>query len=463
MNSQILIKNGNIITSEKSFKSDILIKNEKIVEIKEHIKADNENLKVIDADKSFVFSGAVDAHVHFALPTPAGPSSDDFYTGSIAAIAGGTTSIIDFVTPSKGESFLKAIKERKEEAESSLIDYGLHLGVTWWGEQSEYEIEKAIKEEGINSFKTYLAYKNSVGIDDYALASLMDCVSKLKGLVTVHCENSEIINLLQSKLLSEGKASPKYHQLAHPAEIETEAVNKAVIFAKLLKCPLYIVHISAEESVEIIKNAQKRGQVVFGETCPQYLLLDNSVYNSDGFEQAKYVINPPLRNKINQKYLWKGIENGAIQVVSTDHCPFFLKGQKDKGKNDFTKIPNGAGGIEERLNLLFTYGVLKNRISINQFVNIVSTNPAKIFGIYPQKGEIAVGSDADIVVWNPEIEKKISAKTHKQNCDTNIYEGFKVKGNADYVIVRGKIAVEQNKFDISGLKGNYLFRQKLEY
>ncbi|MCK4662169.1 MAG: dihydropyrimidinase [Bacteroidales bacterium] len=454
-----LIKNGTIVSSEKTFDNELLISNGKIKAIDKEIKASNSSTKIIDAKGMYIFPGAIDPHVHMSLPSPAGKSSDDFLSGSIAAIAGGTTSLIDFVTPEKGESYLVALEKRKKEAENCLIDYGFHMSPTWWGESSADEIKKCIKDEGITSFKTYMAYKNVLGINNEKLIKVMDTVKKYDALVTIHCENGDLIEYLRNKFIKEGKISPKYHILSRPNETEAEAVNRAIIFSKYTKCPIYIVHVSAKESVEIIQKAQNNKQLVFAETCPHYLLLDDSVFEEDNFELAKYVLSPALRKKEDREVLWKAIKNGNIQTIGTDHCPFNLKGQKDKGKNDFTKIPNGAGGIEHRLSLLFTYGVLTNKISINQFVDIVATKPAKLFGLHHKKGDIKVGLDADIIIWNPDKEEIISSKNHFQNCDTNIYEGFKTKGKPEYVIIKGNIAFKNGKIFKENLKGEYLYRK----
>ncbi|MBE9466803.1 MAG: dihydropyrimidinase [Bacteroidetes bacterium] len=458
--SEILIKNGNIVTSNNVYKSDILIKDSKIELIDINIKTNSPNVKIIDAQSMYVLPGAIDPHVHMELPTPAGNSSDDFRTGSIAALAGGTTSIIDFVTPSKGQSFIEALNLRKKEAEKSLIDYGFHMSPTWWGKNSANEMKKCVIEEGITSFKTYLAYKKVVGISDEILINVMKTAKDLNALVTLHCENGDIVDFLKNKFISEGKTQTKYHVLSRPPEVESEAVNRATTFAKLVGCPIYIVHVSTKQSIDIIKKAQESGQKVYAETCPHYLLLDKNIFNKNDFSQtAPYVLSPALRTKEHRNKLWNALSNNIINTVASDHCPFNVIGQKDVGINDFTKIPNGAGGVEHRLSLLYTYGVSANLITINQFVDLIATNPAKIFGLSHRKGKIAKGMDADIVIWNPDKEEIISAKTHKQNCDSNIFENYKVKGMPEIVIANGKIALENDTVNVNDLKGNYLFRK----
>jgi len=451
----LLIRQGKVVTSETTMVADILIVKNKIVEIGKNIKI-TDNTKIIDASGKYVFPGGIDAHVHLDLPSPTGPSSDNFETGTIAAIYGGTTSIIDFVTPSKNEPLISALKKRMKDAENSKTGFGFHMSITSWNKDTAEEMEICVKQYGITSFKTYMAYKGVIGIEEYELYEVMKIAAKLKAVVTVHCEMGDEIIRLQKKFISSGKTTPFYHALSHPASIEAESVKHVVELAKKTGCYVYIVHTSTKKSLEIIEKAQNSGQTVFSETCPQYLMLNDSVYELTLPDSLKYVISPPLRKKEDCHYLWKGLKNESVKVVATDHCPFNLTGQKDKGINDFTKIPNGAGGIEHRIALLYTYGVLKNRISLNQFVAITSTNPAKIFGLYPQKGEIAIGSDADLVIWNPEIENIISAKTHHQHCDTNIYEGFATKGSTEYVIINGEIVLEKEKLSVSKLKGNYL-------
>lgn len=453
----ILIKNGTVITSTKTEVTDILINKNKIVAIGSNLNITN-NTTTIDAKGKFIFPGGIDAHVHLDLPSLTGPSSDNFETGSIAAIYGGTTSIIDFVTPSKNESLITAFEKRLKVANNSKIDYGFHMGITSWNKNTAKEIEHCVNELGITSFKTYMAYKGIIGIEENELYRVMKVASKLKVVVTVHCELGNEIIKLQKQYTAEGKTTPLYHALSRPNYVEAESVKHVIELAKKTKCMIYIVHTSTKESLKIIETAQKNGITVFSETCPQYLLLDDSIYNLPSPNSLKYVISPPTRKKADQNALWKAIKNKTVQIVATDHCPFNTKGQKDIGINDFTKIPNGAGGIEHRLALLYTYGVLKNKISINEFVALTSTNPAKIFGIYPQKGEISIGSDADLVIWNPKTKNIISSKTHHQNCDANIYEGFKTIGKADTVIINGKIILKKNKLSLKPQKGKYIKR-----
>ena len=450
-----LIRNGTVVTSENTNVSDIFISNGKIIKIGKNLNHP-ESAELIDASGKYILPGGIDAHVHLDLPTPAGASSDNFETGSIAAIYGGTTSFIDFVTPSKNESLITAFDKRMNDAKNSKSDFAFHMSITSWNKDTAREMEICVKQFGIKSFKTYMAYKGAIGIEESELFEVMKTAASLNALVTVHCEMGDEIVLKQKEFIVAGKTSPKYHALSRPSECESQSVKNVIALAKQANCPVYIVHTSCKESLKYIEEAQNSGQIVYSETCPQYLLLDESVYELPLPASLAYVISPPLRKKSDQQYLWNGLKNGSVQVVATDHCPFNLIGQKDKGINNFSRIPNGAGGIEHRLSLLFTYGVLQNKISLNQFVALTSTNPAKIFGLYPKKGEIAVGSDADIIVWNPKIESIISAKTHHQHCDTNIYDGFRCKGIAENVFVKGKKIISNETPEFTGVSGRYL-------
>ncbi|MCK4677017.1 MAG: dihydropyrimidinase [Bacteroidales bacterium] len=451
----ILIKNGTIVTSTKSIKADIFVKNGKIDQIEKGLITNKSADKIINADGYYIFPGGIDPHVHMHLPTPAGYSSDDFFSGSRAALYGGTTTLLDFVTPRKGQPLREALEQRKREALLSLVDYSFHVSPVEWRDTMAEEIKSCVVEEGIGSFKVYMAYKETIGLNDENLFKVMTAVGKAGGIVMAHCELGDEIEKIRDSFAGENKIEPKYHPLSRPPNLESEAVKKAIKLAKATNCPLYVVHVSTKESLLHISEAQKRGQKVYAETCPQYLLLNDSMYEGSFRQASPYVMSPPLRKSDDNEALWDGIIDGTIQTIGTDHCPFMLE-QKMAGTGDFRKIPNGAGGIEHRLALLYSYGVLKNRISINRFVDIISTKPAKIFGLYPSKGEIAIGSDADLVIWNPEKENTISAKSHHQNCDTNIYEGFKTTGAPEYVMVNGMIALEEGKLITTPITGKFL-------
>ncbi|MEE4196177.1 MAG: dihydropyrimidinase [Bacteroidales bacterium] len=455
----ILIQYATIVTSTRAFNADIFISGGKIVQIGSSLEISEPIDRVFDASSHYVFPGGIDPHVHMHLPTPAGYSADDFATGSKAALIGGTTTLLDFVTPKKGESLIDALIERRAEANRSLCDYSFHVSPIEWTNTTGQEIKDCI-EAGIPSFKVYMAYKDTLGLDDEDIFRVMHTLGNLGGIVTLHCESGDNVEKLRNKLAQENKLSPEYHPVSRPVETETEAVQMAIAMAKITKCPIYIVHTSAGRSIEIIEKAQQEKQKVFSETCPQYLFLDDSKYNGPFEDTAKYILSPPLRKKEDQNILWDAIKRGIVKTIGTDHCPFNYD-QKKTGILDFRKIPNGAGGVEHRMKLLFTHGVLKNRISFNQFVDITSTQAAKIFGLYPQKGEIAVGSDADLILWNPKIENIISTYTHHQNCDQEIYEGFKTIGAPEVVIARGQIVVDNEKL-VSSPQGKFL-KRKAEY
>lgn len=458
----ILIKNGTLVSSTKVKKADILLKAGKIEEIASEI-SENKGEKVINAAGKLILPGGIDPHVHFALPTPAGNSSDDFLSGSKAALMGGTTTIIDFVTPSmdtstlpgkRSQSLVEALHLRKKEAENCLCDYSFHVSPIDWHENSAAEIKTCVEKEGIQSFKIYMAY--AIGLSDYEIAKVMETVSECGGIATVHAENGGVIEHFREKFVREGKTEPKYHPLSRPTGTEAEAINRIIEIAKLTYCPLYVVHVSSRKGIKTIQKAQKKGQIVYAETCPHYLFLDDSVYRQEFAKAAPYVLSPPIRKHNDQKKLWKAIQKTNIQTIGTDHCPFNFKGQKDIGVNDFTKIPNGAGSVEHRMSLLYTYGVLKNRISLPEFVQITSSNAAKIFKL-KNKGDLKTGNDADIVIWNTDRENIISAQSHYQNCDTNIYEGFKTKGAPEIVILKGEIKVENGILKNTN-KGKFLKR-----
>ncbi len=450
-----LITNGTIVTSERTFKSDILIEDGIISEISDQIPK-KDKYELVDASDKYIFPGGIDPHVHMHLPTPAGYSSDDFYTGSKAALYSGTTTLIDFVTPHKGPSLVDALNSRKKEAETSVIDFSFHVSPVDWHHNIEKEIQGVIKE-GVTSFKVYMAYKSSIGLNDDVLFKVMKTVVDAGGMITVHAEMGDEIDELRDAFAEQGKLSPEYHALSRPNRTEADAVKKIIEFSEQTDCPVYIVHVSAKESVDHIRTAQNKGLKIFAETCPQYLLLDDSKLKGTFEETAKYVFSPVLRKKEDNNALWEGIVDNTIKTIGTDHCPFTFE-QKKQGVNDFRKIPNGAGGVEHRMSLLYTYGVIDNKISLNEFVAITSTNAAKIFGLYPKKGEIAAGSDADILVWNPNVKDVISAKTHQQNCDLNIYESTNIIGKPDIVLSKGKIVFQNNQLSLPETKGQFLKR-----
>ncbi len=453
-----LIKNGMLVTATRTFSADILVEKEKIARLEPPGVLPVAGNRIIDASGMLVFPGGIDPHVHMHLPTPAGFSSDDFLTGSRAALFGGTTTLIDFVTPHKGENLCDALEKRKAEAANCLTDYAFHVSPVEWRSSLPGEIGDCM-EAGISSFKVYMAYKKSIGLEDEDLKKVFQAVAEAGGMVTAHCESGDDIEILRNGFVKEGRFTPEYHPLSRPARLETEAVEKALHFAAEARCPFYIVHVSAASSLVPIRKAQKQGQEVYAESCPHYLLLDDSHYKGRFKDAAPYVLSPPLRKKADNRALWEALADGTIQTIGTDHCPFSMK-QKRNGLHDFRKIANGAGSVEHRLSLLYTYGVLQNHISLNRFVELVSTQPARIFGLYPRKGALQPGSDADIVIWDPEKENTISAQTHHMHCDTDIYEGFKTRGAPEFVMAQGKIAVEKGLWKGDPAPGRFLKRKR---
>ncbi len=453
--NKLLIKNARIVTSERIYFSDILAEAGKITYISENIEKKTD-YDILDAEKKYVFPGGIDPHVHMHLPTFAGYSADDFYTGSKAALLGGTTTLIDFVTPKKNQPLPDALAERKREAENCLTDFTFHVSPIDFHKNIENEIRECI-DRGITSFKVYTAYLDSIGLKDTDLLKIMEIVAEAGALLTVHAELGNDIEKLRNQYFKEGKVNPEYHALSRPPETEFKAVEKIINYAEQTGCKVYFVHVSTGKSAEIIKSAQKKALPVFAETCPQYLLLEDSKLKGKFKDTAKYVFSPPLRKKTDNENLWNALSGSVIQTVGTDHCPFNYS-QKLLGENDFRKIPNGAGGVEHRLSLLYTYGVLESKISLNDFVKISSTNSSKIFGLYPQKGEIAVGSDADLIIWQ-NTDEIISIKTHNQSCDLNIYENIEIKGKPETVIKNGKIIFSDGTFSDNISNGEFLKRK----
>lgn len=454
----LLIKNGEIITATDRFVSDIYVEDGVIKSIGKNLEKPKATTRVIDAHGHYVFPGAIDAHVHMELPFMGEVSADDFETGTAAGVAGGTTSIIDFVIPARNQMLLDGLSMWKEKAKKSVADYAFHMAVTWFGDKTASEMRHCVEKEGITSFKTFMAYRGAIGVDDTEMIKVMQTAKDLNALVTAHCENGEMVVALQDKLFGEGKIGPEYHPQSRPAPLEGEATARAIMLARMTGVPLYIVHVTAKEAVEAIDEARARGQVVFGETCPQYLLLDDSVYDKPNFEGAAYVMSPPIRPLGNQEPLWAALKSGIIHTVATDHCPFHQHPQKELGKKDFRKIPNGAAGIQNRLALMYTYGVLQGRIDLHQFVEVNCTRPAKLFGMYPRKGAVMVGSDADLVIWDPNVEGVISAKTHLHKCDRNIFEGFKTKGGPKWVVVNGRVQFDEGNLKVERGAGRFIPR-----
>ena len=452
----LLIKNGRIITAEQDYTADIFIEKDKITTIGTslNIQAD----KIIDAKGKYIIPGGIDVHTHLDMPFGGTTSSDDFETGTRAAAFGGTTSIVDFATQPKGKSMREGLDIWRQKAEGkATIDYGFHMIITDLPDERIPEMDEMVAE-GVTSFKLFLAYPNVLMVDDATIFKALKQSSKNGGLVCMHAENGMVIDNIVKETVAKGNLSPLYHALSRPAAAEGESTNRAIALAEMAGTPIYIVHLTCNDALEKVVNARDKGQRVFAETCPQYLYLSIEDIAKPNFEGAKYVFSPPVREKWNQEKLWSGLQKNDLQVVSTDHCPFNFVGQKDMGKNDFTKIPNGGPGLENRLHLMFQGGVNEKRISLNRWVELTSTNPSKIFGMYPQKGTIAPGSDADVVIWDPNKELTISAKSHHMRVDYSMFEGKKVKGDAETVISRGEVIVENKKFLGKAGRGNYIKR-----
>ena len=451
-----LIKNGRIITATDDYIADIFIEGETISAIGKNLNVTAD--KLIDAAGLLVMPGGIDPHVHLAMPFMGTFSSDDYETGTRAALYGGTTTIIDFVLQTQGKSLQHALDDWNSRAKGNTVgDYSFHMAVTDFNEDTKKEIKHFIEEEGITSFKTFMAYKGALMIDDRQMVGLMQEVKKQGGLVTVHATNGDMIDFLVAKHKSEGKTAPLYHYLSQPEITEAEASSRFADMIHYTGCPGYIVHMTCEGALNAVRNATRRNQHLFVETCIQYLVLDASLYEND-FEGAKWVMSPPLREKKDQTTLWAGINQGLVNVVATDHCPFMWE-QKLMGKNDFSKIPNGHPAIENRMELLFSEGVNKGKISLNKYVEVASTNAAKIFGMFPKKGTIAVGSDADIVLFDPNEKHTLSASKHHMNVDYSGYEGWELTGKVKSVLLRGTVAIDNNKCLVDKGFGQFIKRK----
>ena len=453
----IKIVNGTIITPTDTYRGDIGIRKGKIAEIA--MKISDGARAVIDAKGAYVFPGAIDMHTHLNMPFMGTFSSDDFETGTIAAAHGGTTCVVDFAIQGKGQSLKQTLKTWKAKAKGKAVfDYGFHLAICDVTKKVLNEIPTAVAE-GVPSFKAFLAYKGSLMIDDGALFQILRRCNEAGALVMIHAENGDIVDLMVKELLAQKKTAPKYHALSRPPEVEAEATGRAIAIAEMARAPIYIVHLSCKEALEKVREARDKGLLALAETCPQYLILSYKNYEEPGFNGAKYVMSPPLRDRSNHASLWQGLVSGDLLVISTDHCPFNFKGQKDMGKKDFSQIPNGAPGIENRLCLIYNEGVNKKRITVNRFVDLVSTTPAKLFGLYPEKGTVAVGSDADLVVFDPKEKFTIRARTNHQNVDYSPYEGYKGKGVPRVVLAQGTVLVKEGKFLGRPGQGRYIKRK----
>jgi dihydropyrimidinase len=457
MGFDTIIRNGSVVTATDTYVADVAIADGKVAAIGASLPTDNAD-QVLDASNKLVMPGGIDVHTHLDMPFGGTTSADDFETGTRAAAFGGTTTLIDFAIQYKGQRLRQAFDTWMGKASGKAVcDYAFHCIVTdvSGGQLSEMN---DLVHEGVTSFKLFMAYPGVFMLDDGSIFKALQTTAKNGGLVCMHAENGSAIDVIVQQALAEGKKTPKYHALTRPTTAEAEATTRAIALAEMAGSPIYIVHMSCNEALEKVREARDRGLPVYAETCPQYLYLSIENFDAPGFEGAKYVFTPPLREKWHQEKLWNGLKQDHLQVVSTDHCPFCFKEQKELGRDDFTKIPNGGPGVEHRMSLIYSGGVAGGRFSANRFVELVSTTPAKLFGLYPRKGTIAVGSDADLVIFDPKRKHIISAKTHHMRVDYSMFEGIEVTGMPDVVLSRGRVVVQGDKFLGRAGQGEFLRR-----
>lgn len=449
------IRNGTVVTADMAYEADVKVEDGRIVEIGPNLKAD----EVLDATGCYVMPGGIDPHTHLEMPFMGTYSADDFESGTCAALAGGTTMVVDFALPSPEQGLLDALKMWDNKSTRANCDYSFHMAITWWGERVFDEMEKVVRGRGITTFKHFMAYKGALMVDDDEMFASFRRCKELGALPLVHAENGDVVADLQSKLLSEGNDGPEAHAYSRPPEVEGEATNRAIMIADMAGVPLYVVHVSCEQAHEAIRRAKANGKRVWGEPLIQHLTLDESEYaHPDWDHAARRVMSPPFRDRRHQDSLWNGLASGSLSVVATDHCAFTTE-QKRRGVGDFTKIPNGTGGLEDRMPVLWTRGVATGRLTMNEFVAVTSTNIAKILNCYPRKGAIHVGSDADIVVWDPKREKTISAAEQQSAIDYNVFEGMAVKGLPRYTLTRGQVAVADGEMSARAGHGEFVARE----
>ncbi|WP_186390203.1 dihydropyrimidinase [Stappia sp. TSB10P1A] len=449
-----VIKGGTVVTADLTYRADVKIDGGRIVEIGPDLSGD----EVLDATGCYVMPGGIDPHVHLEMPFMGTYSADNFESGTRAALAGGTTMVVDFCLPSPGQSLLEALTMWDNKSTRANCDYSFHMAITWWGEQVFNDMEAVVRDKGINSFKHFMAYKGALMVDDDEMFASFQRCAELGALPMVHAENGDVVAQLQARLMAEGNDGPEAHAYSRPAEVEGEATNRAIMIADMAGVPLYVVHTSCEQAHEAIRRAKQNGIRCYGEPLIQHLTLDESEYRHPDWDHAaRRVMSPPFRDKKHQDSLWAGLQAGTLQVVATDHCAFTTE-QKRTGLGDFTKIPNGTGGLEDRLPMLWTHGVATGRLTMNEFVAVTSTNIAKILNMYPKKGAILVGADADLVVWDPQKEKTISAATQQSAIDYNVFEGKKVKGLPRFTLTRGEVAIEDGAIKTREGHGKFVAR-----
>ncbi len=450
-----VIKGGTVVTADLSYEADVLIENGMITEIGQNLSGD----EVLDATGCYVMPGGIDPHVHLEMPFMGTYSSDDFESGTRAGLAGGTTMVVDFCLPNQGEGLHDALKRWDNKSTRANCDYSFHMAVTWWGEQVFNDMESVVRDRGINTFKHFLAYKGALMVNDDELFASFNRLSELGATAMVHAENGDVVAELTAKLLAEGNTGPEGHAYSRPSQVEGEATNRAIMIADMAGVPLYVVHVSCEEAHEAIRRARSLGKRVWGEPLIQHLTLDESEYfNQDWDHAARRVMSPPFRNKKHQDSLWNGLMSGSLSVCATDHCAFTTE-QKRYGVGDFSKIPNGTGGLEDRMPMLWTHGVATGRLTPNEFVAITSTNIAKILNCYPKKGAVLVGADADLVVWDPEKSKTITAGAQQSSIDYNVFEGKEVKGLPRFTLTRGQVAIHDGEVRTQEGHGKFVARE----
>ena len=455
----VLIKNGTVVNAGGRTQADVLCQDGRIVALGIDLEKGSAKDEVIDASGQYVLPGGVDPHVHLALPFMGTVSADDFESGTAAALAGGTTTLIDLVIPGRERSLLAGLAEWHEKSRNAVADYTYHMSVNGWNERTAEEMRVVVEDEGITSFKLFMAYKGAIMVDDDELYRMMKRAGELGAVVTVHAEHGDAVFHRQKELLAAGHTAPRYHAISRPSSVEGEATGRALMIGRLTGATVYIVHMSAREALEALARAKAEGQRCYGETCPQYLLLDDSVYEKPDFEGSTFVMSPPIRPRAggHQDAMWAHVQDGILSTIGTDHCPFTME-QKRMGLEDFTKIPNGGPGVEERLAVLYTHGVLTGRITLERMVDLCAAEPARIFGLAGRKGLVAAGADADLVVWNPEGERTISAKTHHSRCDRSMFEGLKVTGGPSYVVAAGRVQYANGDLKVERGAGRFLKR-----
>jgi len=455
----VLIKGGRIVTAADDYVGDVYIEGERVSLVGESLDVSAD--RTIDAAGKYVLPGCVDPHTHLDMPFGGTVTIDDVTSGQTSAAFGGTTCHVDFVIQSPGQSFAEALETWRGKAEGKqVIDMGYHMAVTDLKEGGSLEELATLPDQGVTSYKLFMAYKGALMVDDETLFRTMEVAAETGALVMVHAENGDAIDVLVKQALAAGHTEPWYHALTRPPELEGEATNRAIQLARVAGCPLYVVHVSCKEAADPIARARRLGWDVWGETCTQYLFVDYTFLERPDFEGAKYVYTPPPRPKENQDVLWDAVRTDVLSVISTDHCAFLWDGQKTMGRDDFSKIPNGGPGLENRLHMIHELGVRAGRISLNRMVELLATSPAKLFGLYPRKGTIAVGSDADLVVFDPERRHVLSAATHHSKADYNLYEGTEVTGEVDVVLLRGNVLVENGELVASPGIGRFVERAR---